>query len=69
MADRWEQKLPCQDAHGRPRDLTIFVSADHKVGIFTPPGDTAKLSPGQVTELQQALAAAMVKATRRGAEQ
>jgi hypothetical protein len=69
MADRWEQKLPCQDAHGRPRDLLIFVSEDRQVGIFTPPGDTAKLQPGQVAELQQALVAAVIKATHRGVEQ
>lgn len=68
MADRWEQKLPCQDGFSRPRNLTIFVSDDNQVGIFTPPGEAAKVPPSRVQELQQALMAAAIEATHRGVE-
>lgn len=69
MADRWERKLPCQDGFGRSRNLTIFVSDDNQVGIFTPPGEAAKVPPNRVQELQQALVAAAIEATHRGVGQ
>lgn len=68
MADRWERTLPCQDAHGRRRDVLIFLDEENQVGIFTPPGDTAKLPTGHVRNLQALLSAAVAEATKRGGE-
>ena len=68
MADRWERPLPCQDAHGRDRELTVFVSAENLVGLRTPPGESALISPEVVKQVQSALMAAVIETTHRVAE-
>lgn len=68
MADQWERTLSCQDAHGRPRDLRVYIGDDNSIGLQTPPGDAAQLKPDGVEQLNRLLAAAVVEATHRGAE-
>lgn len=68
MAERWERTMPCQDVHGRERDLRVFLGEDHSVGLQTPPGDVALITPSAVQHLNELVAAASLEAVRRGAE-
>lgn len=68
MAEQWERTMPCEDAHGRARDLRVFLGEDNLVGLQTPPGDVALISPAAVSRLNDLVAAAALEAVHRGAE-
>lgn len=71
MAEQWERTMPCKDAIGRDRDIRVFISHDLDggitIGLNTPPGEVARLTPTGITALSQLLHAATVEATHRGA--
>jgi hypothetical protein len=49
--------LPCRDALGRPRQLTITVHPDHLI-LRTPPGEVAVLDPAGTAALLAGVRAA-----------
>lgn len=62
LAREW--RIPCQDVANRTRFLTVFV--EHaRVVLVGPPGETATLSTGQLTELSAALQQAADEAERQ----
>lgn len=71
MTEPWERTMPCKDALQRDRDLRVFLTRDDKgdvvIGLHTPPGDVAHLKPGGLAKLHDALSAARLEATHRGA--
>lgn len=67
MTDHWSRDVRCCDVAGRVREVRVFIDDDHSVGLFTPPGDVARLRPEDLQSLQQALVNASIEATHRRA--
>ncbi len=61
----WPQSIECTDVSGRPRSLLVYISAEARVVVQTPPGDVGLVAPGEVTEFKRILTAAQVEALQR----
>jgi hypothetical protein len=56
-------RVPCGDLIGRERAVTVFVE-DNQVVLVSPPGETARLTTGQLGQLRAALNEAAKMAER-----
>lgn len=64
----WIRTVPCIDAAGRHREMSIYLDAEGNIGISVPPGETARLPSADTARiLQDVFAAAIVEQRRMSA--
>jgi hypothetical protein len=61
-SSHWE--MPCTDATGRPRQLTVTVTRVGHVSVITPPGESGTMPPDRVGMLIDLLTQARQRALR-----
>lgn len=59
----WSTTVPCQDAHGRPREATVYVRHDGSLGVLAPPGEAIHFTARSAgINFRDAIAAALHQA-------
>lgn len=67
MQWQWSETIPCRDFAGREKYTRIGVTADGRVTVVTPAGESATWHPADVVRVREALRVALVVAGQDGA--